>query len=320
MKYLIPILSFLLISTITYSEESNRTYKHLKCRLKVQKTSYQLEEPVRIQFQVFNDGMNPVNIEVSDKFYKNFYFYVKSIKNQVISEQEYFYLKKKDEESDEQTIKRVSLGQKQFYGESFDITKFYKLDKPGHYVIQGFFYPNLRNQVKPLMSQVIHIEIRASTYRSNRSIHDVARSQGLGGGKIPYDTVEQMLHARMNKDWNRYFKYIDLRRLINQFPSNHKRYKELKQRYKSLKPSKRKPILNKFKEYLKSNYLSSIGVEKFVKFEVYKSVIENTRKKAKIYVQITYTGDGITIKQRYIYYLYQRNKRWYVYKWTVDNI
>ncbi|HEO65159.1 MAG TPA: hypothetical protein ENI73_04730, partial [Spirochaetes bacterium] len=77
MKYLIPVLSFLLISTITYSEGSNRTYKHLKCRLKVQKTSYQLNEPVRIQFQVFNDGMNPVSIEVSNKFYNNFYFYIK---------------------------------------------------------------------------------------------------------------------------------------------------------------------------------------------------------------------------------------------------
>ncbi len=320
MRYIIAVLSLLILSAISYGEGSNKKYEHLKCRLKVQKTSYQLEEPISVQFQVINDGMNSINIEVSEKFYNNFYFYIKSIKNQVISEQEHFYLQKKDDIGKEQNVKRITLGEKQFYGASFDLIKLFKLNEPGHYIIQGFFYPNLRNQVKPLMSQVIHVEIRASTYQSNGSSNNPSDGWRHGGGKIPYDTVTQMLNARMNKNWNRYFKYIDLHRLIKQFPANHKQYKDLKQRYEALKPSKRRPIISKFKEYLKTNYLSNIGIEKLVKFKVYKSVIENARRKSKIYVQVTYRGDGIIIKQRFIYHLYQRNERWYVYKWTVDNV
>jgi hypothetical protein len=215
--------------------------------------------------------------------------------------------KKKDK-----THNTLILGKKQFYGASFIIKNNYQLNKPGHYLIQGFFNPvpkNIRPGVQ-LKTQVLQIEVMddPQEQKINRKLLINKVTDDI---KSPYGTMDFMLKARKAGDWQGYFKYIDLHQLIKQYPVFHKRYKSVRQ-------SKREPIINEFKQYLK-RYHSEIGYKNFKGYKVYKSVIENENKKAKIFAMLTFTGNGLTYIRKYTFYLYQRNNIWYLYTFKIQN-
>ncbi|MDH4128915.1 MAG: hypothetical protein OEV44_09195 [Spirochaetota bacterium] len=317
MKKLLIIILLMIttLSSISFSEDGFRGYEKLECRLKVQKSNFELGEPIVVQFQVKNKDYNSVDIRLSEKSYYNFDFSIKSIKNRLISELENFYLEKVDSKTHDKNLKKITLDHEQFYGVSFDLTKYYNLDKPGYYVIQGHFTPIPRDVNRPSVSiatQIIQIEIKGSAYQEQIALESKINEENeLQKIRNPYETVKFMLKARQEKNWVRYFRYIDLYQLIKEYPVYYKRYQDLK-------PSKRENIIHEFQEYLKE-YLDKIGYNKIDQFSIYKSIVENEKKKAKIYAKITYKGEGLTFYRKYVFYLYQKNKRWFVMSWKVNN-
>ncbi len=304
---LLIILNLTLTSNL-YPQNNN----NLKCFLRVKKSSYIVGEDIIIDFLIQNISDNSVRLKLSDYLPFNFSFLIKSNKNQVVNERNQFYLVKTDKKKNK-TANTLVLRKKEFYGASFLIKNNYQLDKPGQYLIQGFFNPvpkNIRPGVQ-LKTQVIQIEVRDILQNKENFNKKLTNNNITEKIKNPYETINFMLNARKNTNWISYFKYIDLYQLIKQYPRFYKRYK-------SIKPSKREPIINEFKEYLK-HYHSEIGYKKFKEYKVYKSVIENENKKAKIFTILTFTGNGITYIRKYIFYLYQRNDLWYLYTFKVQN-
>ncbi len=316
-KKLFSLLIFIVLviigSNIYTLDKSD--YDQLKCVLNVYKSSYEIGEEIIINFKVRNEGYNPINLKLSEKSYFNFGFSVKSINNRMINETRRFYLEKSDSVKENKKYTSLKLGHKQFYGQSFNLSKYFQIDKPGHYVIEGHFYPIPYNlfAVTPLSSQIIQIEIRKSEYKEQLRIeNEINLDRQLDKVRNPYDTVEFMLKGKIKKNWKQYFKYIDLNKLINQFPNYNNRYQ-------AQRPSQRRGVIYDFKNYLK-NYLFEIGLQEIKQFKIYRSVIENERKKAVIHVRISFKSEGITVHRNYEFYLYQKNKRWYVYSWKVMNI
>ena len=278
-------------------------------------SSFELGKPILVDFLIKNSGYQPVTIALSEKPYYNFNFLMKSIQNKVISEQNQFYLEKVDgREGTKKIAKTITLGNQQFYGERFDLTKMFKLNRPGHYVIQGFFTPvpgNLRAGIQ-INSKVIQVEIRESPYQKQITLQEQIREdRELQKIRNPYDTINFMLKARVAEKWQRYFQYIDLHKLIRQFPIYYKKYQ-------TIRPSRRQAVIHEFREYLKI-YLFDLGYGNLTRFQIYKSVIENEKKEARVMVKLFFSGDGMSFFKKYHFILFQRNRRWYVRSWIVEN-
>ena len=104
---------------------------------------------------------------------------------------------------------------------------------------------------------------------------------------------------------------------MREYPKFYNRYQESQ---REMEPSEdRSGILSEFKEYLQ-NYLYDLSVGVMTSFEIEKSVIDNKEKKSHVYVNIRYQKEQLEFYNRYIFYLYQKNDRWYVYSYRVENI
>ena len=118
-------------------------------------------------------------------------------------------------------------------------------------------------------------------------------------------TIEYMLTCKQKRRLGRFFKIYDAEKLIVQFPS-------YQARYQKVAPSKRFVVVNEFKEYLK-NYLES----EMVDFDVYQ--LKKQKLLANVYCTINYKNNGVTSYKKYLFYLYKKNNKWFMYKYKVNN-
>lgn len=313
----ISVLLFIIFIGQTYGQNNRNSNVEilekdsLKCIIRVDKGSFDLGEPINVQFFIQNQSNDPVQLKLSDNPYFNFTFLIKSLKNQVVNENEEHYYDIVSESKKKINYKTITLDARQYYGQSFNLKKIFDLNQPGDYLIQGFFAPvphNTRPTNNPIPSRIIQIEIRNSQFQEQVSLPEKEEMNDLN----PYETVKSMLNARKKRMWDVYFSYIELESLIKQYPNYYERYNKLP-------PSKRGVIIEEFKEHLKS-YMTKIGYRKFDSFEIYKTVIENRNKQARVFSEIIYIGDGITFKRKYTFYLRETNRGWFVYSYKVENI
>lgn len=319
--FVLLICSFLLSISVFYTthlyaqNQFRAGFTELSSHIKVEKLHFFLGEPILIDFRVQNQSSSSVILKVSEKAYYNFLFSVFSIENQKMEEKDSFYFEKLANSSNTFIEKEIRLAQNEFYGEVFDLRKFFELSKPGTYVVQGFFTqaPSNLRPVQQIRTQQIQIHIEnLAELRTKRIIRDREFDNSATQLTNPYETVEYALKARTEKNWNSYFSTLDLKRLIVQYP-------EFYREYQDKKPSQRTEILKEFQEFLKG-YLDEIGLGTIEGFEVFRSVIDNDRKEAQISVRIRYRDAEISFHRRYVFSLYEKGTRWYIYSWKVQNI
>ena len=318
-------ISFFLFLPATPSLSQNLQFQKLKAHIKVHRFSFDINEPIIVEFQISNQGYYPVPIKLSDHPNYNFSFSVKSIKNQIVPKknplnnplnlQEFQNLQNHTPPKSNQNTYNITLKPKQFYGQIFNLSQHFKFDKPGIFIIQGFFYP-ITTKIylsPPIQSQIIQVQIRKTHSLEKQIIQqNIDKKQNLKIINNPYETLNFVLQSRIQKKWNQYFQYIDLLKLMKQFP-------KFQSDYSNLNPDQYFNLIQNFKEYLK-NYLSQIGFGIINGFTIYKSIIENDQKKARIFAKIQYQLDNSFFYRKYIFYLYQKKEYWYIYSWKVENI
>ncbi len=289
--------------------ESDETQRYnMRVFIKVHKVVYEQQEPVFVRFFVKNQERKAIDLKIAKMNFLNFSFSVKNLKNQMIGERNNFYLYKQ-RNSDNRNYRTIRLAPGDIYGKTIDISKLFRLDKTGYYIVQGYFYPVPYgfHDVNHYPSNKIRIQIRYGTRRLRvaREIKKKMRRE-LEKQRSPYETIEFILKSKLKKNWEHFFRYIDLDRLIEIYPDYYKRYKDVR-------PSKRQALIKKFKDYLKK-YLE----EQMVSFEVYRTIIN--RDDAKVYANIIYRYRGSKFKKRYVFSLYKRGKHWYLYYYYVMNL
>ena len=177
----------------------------------------------------------------------NFSFVVKNLQNQIIGQRNSFYLYKLSN-TENRSYRTVTLAPGDIYGKTIDIRKLFMLDDVGYYIIKGVFYPVPFgfHDVNDYPSNRIKIQIRYNARRMAAVRHLVAQQKReLEVVRSPYDTVAFLLNAKMKKNWEHFFHYIDLDRLIEIYPDYHAEYLKVGL-------SKRKAVLSKFRSYLKN--------------------------------------------------------------------
>jgi len=120
-----------------------------------------------------------------------------------------------------------------------------------------------------------------------------------------------MLKARMNKEWEKYFLYIDLDKLVL---TN----KQFKDNFRKSDIEKQKEIISQFKKYLQKDTIDDLSYLPH-SFEIVKTEYF-PQGKGKVEVIIQHKFLDYIEKKYYTFFLYKRDKVWFVYSYEVMNM
>lgn len=289
--------------------ENDETPRYnLKIFIKVHKVVFEQQESILVQFFVKNQERKVIDLKIADMFFLNFSFTVKNLQNQMMSEKNEFFLYKQENERN-RNYRTVRLAPGDIYGKTVNLSDIFNFDKIGFYVIQGYFYPVPFgfHDINSYPSNTIRVNVHYGQRRMAIA-RQIARQEQQEVEKVrnPNETIEFMLNAKLKKNWEHFFRYMDLSRVIELYPDFYRQYS-------SIQPSKRKALMEKFKEYLK-DYLE----EQMVSFDVYRTVIN--REDAIVYTNIIYEHRSVKYKKRYVFQLNKRGNYWYLYHFYVMNL
>ncbi len=282
---------------------------NLECNLQLIDNNFEIRSPIKAQVLVKNTGSESVSLKISEKAFYNFDVKVWTIKNRAVPEKGDFAFEKETHQ-DLQRYKTIVLDTGEEFGKEIDLNSIFDLTETGTgvYIVQVVFYPVPKNlyRIEGIESQKMQIKINPYQQVGELLAKDIKDiDEELDKIRTADDTIDFMLRCKMKKNWEGFLRYIDAEKLMEQFPTFYKRYMKLP-------PSKRYVIVDEFRNYLK-DYLE----EDMVDYDIYQ--MKKQKRLANVYVMINYSYRGNIFKRKYIFYLYKKNKRWYMYKYRVEN-
>jgi hypothetical protein len=317
MKRNIFIISILILCSLAvFSEDATSTQNGLIMKIELSTPQvFKQNDEVFIDVKLINKSENSISTYISDDKKFCFDFKILTMQNKEIEHsKEYttsFYRV--------QTIfkSKIDLDQDQGYTYKVRLNDYYDLDKTGQFYIKGFYYPTLKssdtNNIQ-ITSNQLTINIKPKDFEDQfiTEKKSIEEEKKLNAEKrSPDEVVEYMLKARMSKEWEKYFLYIDLEKLI--LTNNNFKDKFLKS-----DTEKQKEIIAQYKKYLQKDTIEDISylphAYEIVKTEYY------PQGKGKVEVIIQHKYLDYIEKKYYTFFLYKRDKVWYVYSYEVMNM
>ena len=196
------------------------------------------------------------------------------------------------------------------------LNDYFNLDTPGQYYIKCLYYPELKlndSTKNVIASNLLSINIRPSNISQSNILEQsaVEEEKKLYLTKRPPDEVVSFtLNARMNQDWDEFFLYLDLDKLIQ----NNNLFRD---KYLKADSERQKVLINQYKDYLKKNTIDEIS---FLpnKFEIVKT--EYSDGKGKVDAIITFKYLEYEERKYYTYYLNKKNDVWLITSYEVMNL
>lgn len=211
---------------------------------------------------------------------------------------------------------QVRIGTDEGYSYVLKLNDFFELNTPGQYFIRCGFFPQLKmnsSKENVLHSNYLTLNIRPRDIEQDfiREKQEIEQEKKLVITKRPPDEVLKfMLDARMKGEWEKFFLYLDLERLIksnNQF--NYKFDKADKERQIEL--------IEEYKSYLKQNIRADISFLPH-KYEVVRT--EYSEGRGKVEVIVYFKEFDYVEKKYYTYLLNKKENIWYIYNYEVMNL
>jgi hypothetical protein len=315
-KLIFQLLFILFISTI-FAEESRISQDSLILKIELSTPKiFKQNDNIYLDIKLINNSPSPVSTFISDDKKYCFDFQILTMQNQEIEHSKDYITSFHRV----QTIfkSKIDLEPNQGYSYKISLNDYFEMDKTGQFYIKGFYYPELKNSdnkdQKTLMSNQLTINIKPKDLEEKfiSEKKSVEEEKRLNAEKrAPDEIIEYMLNARMNKEWEKYFLYLDLEKLIltnNLFKNN----------FLKADSEKQKELIAQFKIYLQKDTIDDISYLPH-SYEIVKTeYFPNGKGKVEVIIQHKYI-DYIQ-KKYYTYFLYKREKIWYVYSYEVMNM
>ena len=315
--YLFIILIFCIC--IGYSQDNTKYSDNLSSiDVSIQfynKQIYYIGDPIIIEFQIVNNGSEPFLFITSYNKIFTFDFDISTLSN------------RKVEHSKDYTIQRrkiqpilndeITLKQNEVYGVRIDISEWFDFKKHGEYIVKGIFYPNLiTDPEKKLFSEKeLYLNLNPPYTEVLREKVRVEEIKKLKAESLPpYEVIDFILQALIDKDFEKYFLYIKMEKFIMQFEN-------AKKKYLDARDTDKPEVLDIFKQYLKGeNTLESIPFSDTIptNYEIEETVI--TKRDARVIVIEFFEYGLVTEKKKYTYHLHLYGDKWLVENYDVVNI
>ncbi|MEJ5285050.1 MAG: hypothetical protein ACP5Q5_08440 [Brevinematia bacterium] len=280
----------------------------LKLMIDFEKTTFRLNSPINIEIKIMNNSQEKKLIKLSPLDYESFYFYLRTSENELLDYKDEYRLKTKEIVSSLDDVKEVIL----FPGES--ITRVVNLDeifdfrKTGFYYLKVNYYPEPENRLSYYETENYKFLVRPPLVVEDdlRKVED-SRQKRIDVIKKgpPYEIVEDLIDAKMKKDWDRFLVYFDLERLIYSFQN-------FSSAYENAKTGKHKfEILEDFRRYLTTHWQDRI-----LSYKVLEAYIKG--ENATVDADVEFKVRNLSYVLRYTFKFYKNaNNEWKIYDYTV---
>ncbi len=213
-------------------------------------------------------------------------------------------------------MSKITLMEEEGYLYKILLNDYYDLNMTGQFYITGYYYPNLKtnnDRSNAIKSNQLVINIREKNFDDRHFVNTVEIDDTNGTPvetlkKIPPDeVVDYMLSARMKRNWDRYFLYMDMNELIktNTIFGRDFNKKNLEQQ---------RELIKNYKDYLKKDNINDINFLPH-KFDIVKTTYSQSEAKVDVIVQFK-TLDFIE-QRYYTFFLHKNGEYWFVYSYEV---
>jgi len=313
------ILLILLYTVNLYSEDklliSSEDYSGLKLKVELANPKiYKQNDEIFIKVNIYNPENSEKSSFISiDKKY-SFDIDLVNMQNRVVDRNKDYYISFHKTQPVFYNI--IKLNSDEGFTYTLRLNDYYDLDISGQFFLKVFYYPNLKKGSEndaTIVSNQLTINVRPSDIEEDyivelKSLEDEKKL--FAEKKSPDEVVKYVLDARMKGEWEKFFLYIELEKLIqwnNIFNS----------RYKKADIERKKEILTEYKEYLKQNSIDEISYLPHG-YKIMRT--EYTEGKAKVETIVEYKYLDYIEKKYYTYFLFKKGSVWYIESYEVMNI
>ncbi|MCX7820100.1 MAG: hypothetical protein N2258_00300 [Brevinematales bacterium] len=299
MKKLISF--FILLFSFGYSSD-------LLLTIDFEKTSFRLNSPMNIEIKIINTSQERKIIKLSPLDYESFHFYVRTIENELLDYKDDYRLKTKEIISSADDVKEVLL----FPGESIsrivDLDGIFDFRKVGFYYLKVNYYPDPENKLSFYESENYKFLIKPplNVEDNLKKVEDTKQKRiDIIKKSPPYEIVEDLIDAKMKKDWDRFLVYFDLERLIYSFQN-------FGSAYENAKTGKHKfEILEDFRRYLTTHWQDRI-----LSYKILEAYIKEGN--ATVDADVEFKVRNLSYVLRYTFKFYKNSdNEWKIYDYTV---
>ena len=275
---------------------------------------YKEGDNIYLNVMLLNKSNNVQSTYIAEDKRHSFDFSIVTMKNQEIEYKKeyvtYFYRVQNI------YMSKISLMEKEGYLYKILLNDYYDLNMTGQFYVTGYYYPNLKvnnNRDNAISSNQLVINIRDRNFDDRYFVNTVEIDDSNGSPvetlkKIPPDDViDYMLTARMQRNWDRYFLYMNMDELIktNNIFGRDFGKKNLEQQ---------RELIKNYKEYLKKDNINDINFLPH-KFDIVKTTYSQSEAKVEVKVQFK-TLDYIE-ERYYTFSLHKKGEHWFVYSYEV---
>ncbi|GEM_PF-5713404 len=287
-----------LIDQSYHTEESP-----LQLRISAYKQNYTVNETIPVKITVKNISSEPRTItslpEPSFSYDVNIFDSDRNLINRKESFNDYTRSSIKDFLKEERT---VVLYPGEEFSVSIDLNVWYEITNMGRYLVQARFMD--KEEGKAIPSNPLYINLKPSGRIIARlQIEEQLIEEERLTTMTPEGTVEFLMNAMKNQDWESYFKYIELPKFV-------KAYEPFAGQFDSASLEEEKnDVLTRFMAWYKN-------VPDYNKLERFK--IQNIVFPADPRERIVYCYAGYSTKAKendflYTFFLRQKGNKWYLY-------
>ncbi len=310
---------FIVCLSIGYSQ-NNTNYEERYSDLGVtirfyNKQTYYIGSPIIVEFQIVNRRIDPFLFITSYKKLFTFDFDIYTTTNRRVEHSKDYAIDMRHYEavlSDE-----IALKDNEVYGVRINISEWFDFPASGDYIIRGIFYPKLITNPEQKIYSENELKLRLNPpyteeVRAKERVEEIKKFKALS--LPPYEVIDFTLTALMDKDFEKYFLYINFDRFIMQFVNARKKYVDA---HDTDKPA----VIEFFKKYLMGeNNLETIPFSDTIpiNYEIEETYIK--KREAQVKVIETFKYINLIEKKRYTYFLHLYGDRWLIEQYAVVNI
>jgi hypothetical protein len=211
----------------------------------------------------------------------------------------------------------ITLEPGEEFGFIVDLDSYVTINDPGVYVLEGHFFPELKNREtgSGIQSNKLSLTIRPGIYENEyQDMIDLETGEILSSASMaPDDVVNYTLQARQKNQWNKFFLYLDLKEILLQNNMTRRQFEKMSE-------VEQEASVQAYRRDLENNRIpENQGIVDIpVDFEILQT--SYTSNEATVIVREVFQNTGFKEIKRYTYYLHRFDNTWKIYRYEVKNI
>jgi hypothetical protein len=278
-----------------------------------EKKVYFLGDEILVEALVVNTGASTLRFKVAENRVFNVDFDVRTATNVTLEHAREFTTQRTSDQP--VFFREMSLEPGEQYAIVVDLSKYTAFTQPGLYVLQAQFYPELHRTgtSAAIASNRLTLNLRPGpATQSMRAAVDTETGVLLARQALsPDQVVAWTITARQKSEWDKFFLYLDLEKLL-------RRGAEKDRAYRNSSEEARRAMVEQFRQDLRQSRIDGdINVIPYA-YEIQKTAYTPDTGTVQVLEKFKYPD--YTELKNYTYYLQRQDKYWIIVDYEIKNM